>query len=275
MIKIPALFALLVLMVGSAQADFDSPFEVTVPEYMQSLNTAQELAGYLNSGKEAERIAACMRLGQIRGEEAYQLLVTAFDKEPFRKGIELPDGVRYYALIGIGQSGVQAAEPLLSQIVTDYSRNIHESPDTHISADSLSVIRGALGGLYEIQSDSATAHLNSTFNNGEYYWVIRYLAYINIIKLHLRTRAFPTESDTASYLITNLAKLGPGSSMWNEDHSVNVDFIKSAAYRQLLFEYKDSTLPELSRYISGLRIGDPAVPYLDSLRKNMEGKPLH
>ncbi len=261
------------IYVTTAHADFDTKYQVAVPESIQSITLAEQLRVYIDSDNYVNRVAACIRLGEIKGQDAFELLKYAFDKEPFREGMELPDGVRYYALVNIGRCNASDAEALLVDIALHYSNNIDPSPDRHLSADSLSVVRGAFRGLSEIGNASVVAALDSVFNNRDLYWLIRSFAQLDILRHELKDYSIKTASDTTVFLIAKLDIPGAPFKQFNSDGTINTGFMIEQNILYLLYEYRKVTYQYISDFIIDLPAGDPKAALLEALIGDIENNP--
>lgn len=259
-----------VVAAATAVADVDPDFSYEIPAYIKSISNAQGLTQYLNSKSSIERITACIRLGEIGGDDAIDLLVDAFEKEPHGSAAE---AVKFQALTSIGKIGGARAEALLKQIARDYSKNVSDSTQVFGFEDSLAALSGALEGLYFIGSSSAEAFIDSIFNNGTYYWFVRYLAYINILRYDLRKGDYATASDTADFLLDILTQAGGKTAMYDSSGNFNVNFILSGGSGYLLFEYRATALTYLSDYILHLDAHDPMLPLLKKMETDMMSNP--
>jgi hypothetical protein len=251
------------------EADFDPSVRPSIPDSLISISTVDKLLPYVHSGDETDRIAACMKLGEIGGLEAFQILVEIFEKEPFRPGIELPNGVRYYSLMAMGKIGVPEAESFLINIATEYSSHIDFSPKIHISADSFTVIQGAFDGLLELGTGSAIKFLESVYENDNFFWQIRTMAYTNILKYELKDKKYAATSDTSNLLLSLLTESDSQASLFDKEGNIDENYITQASTRFLLYNYRSSTLPFISEYILELPAGDPILPILRKLESNM------
>jgi len=258
---------ILIVLLSIAHADIDDNYKYVVSDSIKTVSDSDGLRKFIYSDNTNERIQACIRLGEVADKSSLDLLIEAFDKEPYRSGNEVGKGVKYYSLVSIGKIGRQKAEGFLINIIQQYSKQEYSFWG---SADTLNTIKGALEGLYELASNSAVAFFDSTFKNETYYWLIRETAHIYLVQSYLRSDAFRTASDSASYLINELYKVIGNDKMWTEDGKINVNFITSGSYGFLLFQYGKSIFPYLSDYISGLALDNPKRTVLERLKNNIK-----
>jgi hypothetical protein len=254
-------------------ADYDPRFKIEIPDSVMALNSASDLKSFISSKNPLDRIVACKRLGQIKGETAYNLLVEAFNNEPGDPSIEAPRGVKYYAPLNIARTGVPQAEDFLKELSARLAGQIEAIPRGFVSTDIISALDGSFNGLLELGTDSSIDFLQGVFNNKGYYWLIRRLAYINILKYELKRNEYATASDTTDYLLDIITKAGGEEAMYDTTGNIDPNFILHSSSKFLLYKYSNTILPYLSNYILHLKPDDPMLPKLRKMETNMINNP--
>ena len=97
-------YFLIIVMLCSyshSSADAIDPLLVQWPDYIMKIQRPDSLVPYLSSKMEIERCAACIRIGELRDKKYFIVLLSAFNKEESRPGLDLSYGVKYYSLIGL------------------------------------------------------------------------------------------------------------------------------------------------------------------------------
>jgi len=257
----------LIVLTLIAYPDIDPSYQYKVPQYMKAISTAEGLRDYIYSKDFSEKITATMRLGEIKSYKSMELLKEAFNKEAYRPGNEVGKGVKFYSLISIGKIDMPESEIFLKNVAKSYSKSNY---DFWGSSDSIMTVQGAVEGLYVLGSSSAIAFLDSLFNDENYDRTIRLMAHIYCTKSYLRSGAFRTVSDSASYLINELYKVIGNDKMWTEDGKINVNYITSGSYSSIIYRNGAMVLPYLSKFISELNLDDPKRPRLEKLKENIE-----
>jgi len=273
MIKLKSIVTLIscTVIAATVLGDVDPEFSYETPEYIKSISTAKALRQYVYSQNTLDRITACIRLGEIGGEASIQILIEAFNKEPHGSAAE---AVKFHALLSIGKIGGARAEKFLTEIAMNYSENINNSTQAFGIKDSLAALRGSFQGLYEIGSSSTIAALDSIFKNQNYYWFVRSLANLQLLKHELRNDSIRTASDSALSLMARLRNLGGPYKQFNPNGKINEGFMVQNNIFYLIYQYRNITLPYLKEFIVELDINDPGIPSLEKLKDDMESNPL-
>ncbi len=265
--------AITFLSPGNSQADFDSHLKIEIPDSVSFLVSSSDLENFIRSENPIDRIVACQRLGQIKGESAYHLLVEAFNNEPGRPAIEAPRGVKYYALINIAKTEVPEVEDFLKKVSTHLAGQIEIIPQGFVPVDIITALEGAFDGLLDLGTDSAINYLKGIFNNERYYWMIRQLAHMNILRYELKKGDYATASDTTNFLLNLHTKAGSKIALYDSTGNFDVNYILNGSSGFLLFEYRRTTLPYLSDYILQLDADDPMLPLLKQMETDMINNP--
>jgi len=265
----------LLILPGCAKADYDPAYTVEIPSYMAETDDTDSLETFLSSPDSEVRAAVCLRLSQINTDGSVSLLIRAFENEPYREAMELPPGVRYYALTGLGAIGTERAEEYLKQVVGQYAADLGDSPKIWNIADSLSVVGGALEGLDRIGSPSAYAFLDSTYKDRSYYWYIRSRAFRFVALQQLAVESFQTARDTAQYFVGELLRYGPEVKMHGEDGVVTEAYIKARVFLALVHENAEGTVTLLQDEKSKMAREDSGRrAYVDSVISIIQGQSL-
>ncbi len=267
------LFLIAIIGLNPVIADYDDNQRIEIPDSVLVLTSPSDLENFIKSQSPIDRIVACKRLGQIKGESAYHLLVEAFNNEPGSAAIEGPRGVKYYALVNIARTEVPEAEEFLKRISSQMAGQIETIPQGFVSNDLIVALEGAFDGLLLLGTDSAVDYLEEVFNNERYYWLIRQLAYVNILRYDLRKGDYGTASDTTDFLLDIFTQAGSKIAMYDSSGNFNVNYILNGSSGYLLFEYRATALPYLSDYILHLAPNDPMLPRLRKLETDMINNP--
>jgi hypothetical protein len=265
--------ALLAIGYSPAAGDVFLSQDTAIPDSVKSIENAQSLQKYIDSKLESDRVAACIRLGEIGGRDSYELLLETFENEPVKGDMDSYMGVKYYSLASMGRTGIDEAQDYLIEMAWEYSAHLQPlSPYSEVN-DSLSVIEGALEGLYQFGSPTAIACLDSIFQSEEYYWLVRSRANLMLLKYELRNDSISTSSDTARFLINRLDKSGGPFGQFESDGSISRGFIVQNNIFSMVYDLKAITLPYLTDFVSGLSDDDPRIASLKRLMTDMENNP--
>ena len=266
-------FLIAIFGLNPVMADYDSHLKIEIPDSVSVMVSPSDLENLARSENPLDRIVACKRLGQIKGESAYRLLVEAFNNEPGRPVIEAPRGVKYFALVNIAKTGVPEAEKFLKKVSTHLAGQIEIIPQGFVPVDIITALEGAFDGLLDLGTDSAINYLKGIFNNERYYWMIRQLAHINILRYELKKGDYTTASDTTDFLLNLLTRAGSKIALYDSAGNFDVNYILNGSSGFLLFEYRRTTLPYLSDYFLQLDADDPMLPLLKQMETDMINNP--
>ena len=234
--------------------------------------SSDSLVLYLKSAKEIERVAACIRIGELADKQLMGNLLKAFENEKVRTGIDLPYGVKYYSLMSLGEIGDASAETHIKDIVKShllYSLR----PDQNSTSDTILVLVGAFEALSEIKTNSARVFLDSLYEDANLYWFIRSMANLNSMRIKLAGANYSTKADTAQFLIAHLDSLGEPLRQFDDEGRINDSFIVADNIESLIYEYRRFIIPFLDNYINSLNQNDPKLTGLRELKKMMEANP--
>ncbi|MCP4634414.1 MAG: hypothetical protein GY855_15915 [candidate division Zixibacteria bacterium] len=244
----------------------DLNYKYVIPDSMKTTEDFSKLRSYLSSKWDTERVGACLRLTEIGGEQASELLKEAFEKEPYKLGSEPTDGVNYYALLGIGKIGGLRAEEYLNSIIEKYVRPKYNRGN---HADTITTINGALDGLFEIGSESSISTIDKVYKSKDIYWLVRSFAYKRLLMHQLRSEDINTSADTANFFVNELRNCEEYPKHNDDKSNVRAAYIEYYSIRYLIYIYKKITLPYLDEYISGLPDNEIRTEDLRNLRDRM------
>lgn len=227
------IFFLCIILRGNGLSDMDEKKPVIIPQEMREITTASKLTPYLDNPDERLREAAVMRLREIGGREAVKLLVKTFKKEPYRIGMEFPEGVKEAVLTALGKIRSEEAKRELLIILEDYKRSGPKGKDEWSRFHDLQyyrVIRITLESLSNWKDDEISKAFLEIVNDDKLFYGIRENAYKNYLKIDMHKKGIITLKERCDYLTSILTGSGHGPDAWIKGKSgKTLEAIKNGA----------------------------------------------
>jgi hypothetical protein len=269
----PIMVILSLLILSSyPKADIFETRRIERPNIIMEYSDPDSLVALLNCSDESVKVAACKRLGEIGEKRNLNDLYSAFQKEIYRDGIDLPYGIKYYAPISMANIGGRDAEEMIKGIASGHLIKTRRV-DLFSTRDTIAALSGSFFALSKIASISAHAYLDSVFEDRQAYWFIRSLANLNAIRIELAKDSLATKADTAQLLMSRLDSLGGPHRQFDDKGEINDVFIKAHNIRLLIYEFRGWITPFLNDYIDSLSQNDPKLPSILQLQTNIERNP--
>ena len=246
----------------------DTNYDYNLPDSVKNISNIDQLRAFLASDNISNRIAATVRLGEMKELQALPLLTSAIEDEPINCTSNPRKGVKYYGLISISRIGGNEAIEYIKQVVLEYGT--HLRPASLICLDSVQTLNCAINLLGDIRSDSVKFFMDSLFSNSGIYWEARQEAFKYIVLYNMASMKFQNSQDSIYFLINGLNQFPNGNHLINGDKSINLDFLKRQAYRDLMFDFRETSLPMLIKYLNDRPTGEGSASYLDSLRMTLQ-----
>jgi hypothetical protein len=243
-----------------------------IPDSLAKVVNIDAIKSYIYNRNFENRRIGCIRLGQIKGDEALDLLIRAFDKEPYRPGMEVEVGIRRYTLLAIGQIGSPRAEKTLRDILLDYSGDFI-APQLWNRGDTIDIERGAFDALVNLDPPWLPAFMDSLFNRPDRNRSIRQAAYGYIIQKQI-DKKFKSDDEKINYVINELVQMPPHQPIINADKTINLKYIREMAYRDIILRYRNKSVDVINKYLKNIPKADFRIGYLDSLSCVIQGLPF-
>ncbi|MDD5687226.1 MAG: HEAT repeat domain-containing protein [Elusimicrobia bacterium] len=244
-------YALLSLSKGICLADMLEKKPIIIPKEMKEITTILKLTPYLDSPDERLREAAVMRLGEIGGGEVVKLLVEIFKKEPYRIGMEFPEGVKEAVLTALGKIKSEEAKRELLIILDDYIKSGPKykgrSPYIH-DLQYYRIVRITMESLSNWKDNETLNIFFNILNDDKLFYGIREYAYKNYLKLDMHKKGIITMKERCNYLTGILTGSGHGSDAWIRGKSgvKTLDAIKNGAIEDyFIWDERKLVLPYL------------------------------
>jgi hypothetical protein len=248
---------ILVVIAGVSLCIADLPpvgDSVKMPAELAAINKAADLAKYLKNPDETIRVAAVKRLAEIGGADAIQLIIQFYESEPYRSGMDLPDGVKREALIALGALGgerakAQVLKTLKATVAAGPTVRAHESDRREIKYDAeyRQIVTGALEALSTFDDADAQQAIADTFANENLHWYIRQFAQRVNVQREMKTKGVTSLENKVHYLVRQLTGSGVGEGAWAPGGGKTVEALKNGALQDILAD-----------------LGPRAIPYLES-----------
>ncbi len=268
--KILIIITWILFLVGIA-GSVDSAFRnIHQPRYFESISSIEELGDSLTSQSTKTRLFAVKRMAQLKDPQAVPLLIKAMAAERPLGGIDSKQGLRYYAVIAIGEIGGSQAESYLLNIAEAVHRG-DSVPGIPFGLDYMNTSYGIYRGLARIGSDTCRSLLNQIYSNSEMHGSYRAGAYAGYQRVVLKDLRFATPRDSLYYLVDQLRNtkvttnyISPGQ--------MSVEFIRTNALNDLIIEYGQDYLAILEEYRYKLSSDDSFIATLDKLIPIVKGR---
>jgi hypothetical protein len=243
---------------------------VELPPYIQAITKSDSLNIYLNSQQAKDKIAACIRLGEIGDENDINKLIFIVNNDPYLNSIDVVSQLRYYSILSIGKIGGSKAETFLRKLIDTISFKIKAGTNSFTRADSLNTVVAAIEGLSESGIISNKLFLDSVFNNNENNWLVRSRANLSSLKIEFKNNtSLKNANDTSQFLISKWRNV-PWETTQFSTQGVNVDYLVRINIETLLYDYRSSTLPYLIAYEKTMNPLDPRTETLKKLIRKMD-----
>ncbi|MCP4633662.1 MAG: hypothetical protein GY855_12105 [candidate division Zixibacteria bacterium] len=252
---------LLAAQFNIANADFRQS-----AKYLWSVTLMSELVDSLNSPIEAIRIVSTLRITELNNPSGVQVLINAFEKEPSETQIIEDDiwGVKYYALLGIGEIGGGEAKEYLQKVVDDIL-NPHDNIFEIGSIEFKDICLASFKGLADIGGEDVEVLFKQVFEDREYSNYVRRQAFKAYQRVYLNNPQFSTYRDSMFYLMDSY------KSIKAEKHTIapNVftdEYIMKSTFNFLQMEYGAQDPDVFYEYRNQLNPNDPFHDEIDNKR---------
>lgn len=253
-------------------ADVLEQSQIQWPRYILESFNSDSLATFLSSDSEIDRIAACIRIGELGEKKYYPTLLATLEREPYRTGLDLHYGVKYHSLIAMAKAGEADAEETIKRIAARHliKRN---DVDRQVTSDTILVLQGAFDALGLIASEDAKEFLDSVFKDNSVYWPIRSMANYNYWKIGVADTSISSKADTANFLFSHLDDFRGPNQQFESDGSINAVFLNENNIRTIIYENRGWIIPYLNDYVNSISIDDPYRHSILGLKTDMERNP--
>jgi hypothetical protein len=265
-------FLMILMLFSLAAADVRDRFpRLTLPDSVAKIKIPEEVRSFIISRSFEDRRAGSIRLGQIGGEKALEMLIEAFEQEPYRPGIDAGVGIRRYILLSIGQIGGAKAENFTRNILLDYSPDFF-GPRLWNASDSIDIMTGAFDALVGMDPPWLKAFMDTIFNSsGRDMW-LRERAYA-YMEEEFMNASFGNQNERVNYLIAQYLELSLSPGARDESGIANVTFIKYKAYMSLFYKYRDYSVPAFNEYLSKHVLDGAIRKHLQATIARIQGEP--
>jgi HEAT repeat protein len=260
MLKRLLLIFFLAFCVGYTFADVPSrDSEFKMPPEIASTNNAQNIVKYLNSPDQTIRLAAVKRLGEIKNPDSVTLVMQFYNNEPYRKGMELPHGVKREAMLALGEIGNTQARTKLVDVLEDTITSgpalrlyKNDRRDINYDAEYRQIITGALQALSQFDDNETLNAIMATFQNSNLHWYTRQYAYRMKLEREIRIKAISDLADKVKYLTDLLTGSGTGEDAWAADGGKTSEALKNGAIQDLLVTLGPEAIPYLEKTVTNI-----------------------
>jgi len=236
------------VVITNAQADLIEKKPVIIPPEMQNIVDAAGLATYLNNPDSDTRETAVMRLGEIGGTDAIDLLMKFFNQEPESMALEVQRGVKEAVVTALGKIGTEEAKQNLLAILLNYIKNgktIDYGASYRYVGQASAVIRCSLEALSnftdaDVIDTLETITKDQSIPSGCY---VPELATGSLLKIKMKQEGITTTDAQIDYLVNNLTGSGSEPGAWAGQGIRTTEGLKNGAIEGLLEHMGEETLP--------------------------------
>jgi len=217
--------------------------EPNMPPEIVACKSVNEVLPYLLSGDEVTRKWAGRKIGELGTEEGVQVLITAFDAERRKRGMENNPLVRMEIVRSLATIGGNNAKNGLLSILQKY---LDEGPQCKRYAwedrEYVSVVSIILEGLGNWKDKDMLRTFEKIFSDEEIFWRLREVAYGEYLSIEMREKKCTTLKQKAEYLLDNLK--GKGLDWVKSKNGVKtMEGVRNGAIVSKLTKYGEAVLP--------------------------------